>query len=129
MAEHPHTRIARRFWAAVAEGDADSIRDVLAGDVSWRSFGHNPLSGEHKGPDAVLDYLARIGEAIEELTLTLKGLFAGDDGAVITYHARGKRSGRMLDMEYVVVLRIVNDRIRAAASVPFDQHDNDRFWN
>ncbi len=129
MAEHPHNRIARRFWAAVAEGDAESIRDVLADNVSWRSFGRNPLSGEHKGPDAVLDYLARIGEATEELTLTLKGLFAGDDGAVLTYHARGKRSGRMLDMEYVVVLQIDKGRIRAAASVPFDQHDNDRFWN
>ena len=61
--EHPNARIARRLWDATSEGDADAIREILAPDVRWHSYDSGILSGEFHGPDAVVDRLARSGDA------------------------------------------------------------------
>jgi hypothetical protein len=120
--------LARRLWSAVAEGDADSVRSLLASGVTWRSFGRNALSGEYHGPDGVLDYLARVGESSDDLVSTLDGIFAGDQGAVITYHVEARRGGKRLDIDVVLVLRIAGGKIVRGTVVPMDQYQNDRFW-
>jgi ketosteroid isomerase-like protein len=126
--EHPNEAIARQLWAGAAEGDAEAIRGVLAAGVVWKSVGRNPLSGEFRGPEAVIDYMARVGESTDELRLDLTDLFVNEGGVVVLYHASALRGARRLELDYVLVLRIRDGLVVDALSVPVDQPRNDAFW-
>jgi ketosteroid isomerase-like protein len=126
--EHPNVAAARGLWSAVAEGDASALRGMLSPDVVWRSMGQHPLSGEYRGPDAVLDYLATIGETADHLVSTLDAIFVGDAGAVVAYHVSAARGDRRLEMDYLLRLRIRDGQVVHAISVPLDQRTNDAFW-
>ena len=82
-----HERLARELWSAVADGDADSLRRLLAPEVVWRSIGLNPLSGEYRGPDDVVAYFADIGHRADELSSSLEQIWTGADGAIVGYEA------------------------------------------
>jgi len=129
MTEHPNERVAGELWAAVADANAEHIEHILAPEVVWRAMGRNPLAGEYVGPEGVLDYLARIGELADELSSTLKEIYASDEGAIIHYHVSASRSVKRLEMDVALVLTIREATIVAGVSVPFDQRVNDEFWN
>lgn len=127
--EHPNLTVAKELWSAAADGDAEGVTRLLDPDVVWTSAGRNPLSGVWRGPGGVLEYLARIGDSAAELVSTLDSIFVNDEGAVITYHATARRGAAMLEMDYLLVLRIRDGRVRTALMVAADQHVNDGFWN
>lgn len=126
--EHPNARIAMRMWQAAADGDGPELRKIFSDAIVWRSPGRNPLSGEFHGPDAVLDYLARVGEDATELKLTLDEVFPNDSGAVLTYHVSARRGAQALEMDGLLRLAIRNGQVISAISVPVDQLTNDEFW-
>lgn len=64
---HPHEVVATDLWRATSEGDSESIRRRLAPDVLWQTFSRGILSGSLRGPDAVLDLFARVGELVDDL--------------------------------------------------------------
>lgn len=127
--EHPNLTVAKELWSAAADGDAEGVRRLLDPDVVWTSTGRNPLSGVWRGPGGVLEYLARIGDAAEDLVSTLQNVFVNDEGAVITYRATARRGAKMLEMDYLLVLRIREGRILTGLMVATDQHVNDEFWS
>src|SRR5262249_60593244 len=43
-------------------GDMDTLRSLMTPDVVQSVPGNTPVSGEHKGVDAVLGYYAKLGE-------------------------------------------------------------------
>lgn len=54
--------LVRRGYAAFAAGDFDTLRAIMARDVVQHVPGQGPLSGHHKGIDAVLDYYGKLFE-------------------------------------------------------------------
>lgn len=50
------------YGAAMATGDLEGVRAVLAEDAVWHQPGANVLSGDHVGPDAILAHLGRFME-------------------------------------------------------------------
>jgi ketosteroid isomerase-like protein len=126
--DHPHVVLARALWAAVADGDAESVRLHLAEDVVWRSVGTHPRAGEYRGQDGVLDYLASAGETVDQLESSLCGIYLGQDGAIIWYHVDARREKKHLSMDFVLRLRIHELRVTEALIVPVDQRRNDAFW-
>lgn len=126
--QHPNAGIAERLWTAIADGDAGALREVLSVDVHWKSIGRNPMSGDYRGVDGVLEYLARVGEAADDLRTEMKGVFANDEGVVILHHATAARGVRRLDLDYLLLLRVRDGRVYEALSVPVDQPANDAFW-
>lgn len=127
-AQHPNHLLARDLWTAAADGDADAMRDLLSEDVVWETVGKNPLSGVRHGPEEVFDYLARVGEAADDLTSSLESIFVNEEGAVVVYHVDAKRGARTLEMDYFLLLHIRTARITSALMVPVDQAVNDAFW-
>jgi len=128
--EHLHVVIARRLWAAIADGNADDVRDLLADEVVWRASGQNRvLAGDHHGPEGVLDFLATVGEFTDEFNSELRDIFYSERGAVISYHATARQADKKLVMDYLLLLTIEDGQIVAAWSVPLDQHANDGFWS
>jgi ketosteroid isomerase-like protein len=126
--DHPNAVLARELWSATADGDAAALRRLFAENVAWRSYGQNPMSGEIHGPDAVLSYLATVGEQTDDLTSTLDCIFVNDEGAVIGFHISAVRGERRLEMDYLLAFRIEHGRAISAMMVPVDQATNDAFW-
>ena len=127
--EHPNAVTGRRLWEATAEGSAEAIRELLADDVIWRAPGRNLLSGEYHGPEGVVDYFARVGELSDDIRLTLRGVYAGQEGAVLAYHASVRRGVKRMEMDFLLRLDVRAGKIIDAASVPVDQPENDQFWS
>jgi ketosteroid isomerase-like protein len=127
--EHPNLVVAQALWTAVAAGDADAMRDVLAEDVIWISSGRNPLAGVRHGPEEVFDYLAQIGESSEDLFSELDGIYVADDAAIIAYHVTARREDKRLEMDYFLMLNVKGGKISKALMVPVDQYTNDEFWS
>jgi ketosteroid isomerase-like protein len=94
----------------------------------WRFAGRNPFSGETKGVDASLERIARRAESVEELRMELLDVFANDRGAVLSIRSHAERGPVVLDVDYLLLLRVADGRIYEVSSVPVDQRRNDEFW-
>lgn len=127
--QQDHAALARRLWEAGARGDPEPFYALYAPGAVLRVHGHGIVSGEHKGVDAILDFLARCGESVDELCSDLLEVYASDGGAVMRYRTLGERGGRHLDLEYLYVLRIQDQRIVEADLVPTDRQRSDEFWS
>ena len=124
-----HLEIARKVWEAVANGDADRIAECYAPDAVIRGYGNEgPLVGEFKGIAEILDRLARVGEGVDDLRSEVLEIYGGETGAVIRYRSNATRGGKQIDMPYVYVLTIEQDRITHAMLIPSDQRRHDEFW-
>jgi ketosteroid isomerase-like protein len=126
--DHPHLAVARNLWATIADGDAEAVRALLCDNVVWRSVGLNPLSGTYEGPDELLDYLARVGESVDELTSRMSDVMVSEAGAIICYRVTARRPSKELEMDYLLRLGIRDGRIAECLLVPVDQRKNDDFW-
>ena len=126
--EHPNRVLARRFWEAMAAGDSELVASTLSSDVVWRVHGKHPLAGEYDGPAKVLDYLARLGESVDELDSTLLDIYSSERGAVIQHRARGRRGPKRLDNEIFTIVVVEAGRIVEGVVVPADQHASNEFW-
>lgn len=127
-AEHPHRTLTLSLWAAIADGDPEAIAMLLADDVIWMSMGLNPHSGEYRGPAEVLDYLAGVGEAADELASRVESVYVSDEGAILLYHSSVRRGDRVLEMDYYQHLSIRDGLVVRGLLSPADQRKNDDFW-
>ena len=109
--EHPHAMVVRRLWEAAARGDGVGVSEMYDAGAVLRAPGHCPMAGEFKGPDAILDYLGRMGEQVDDLRSELLDIYTSDAGAVIRYRTVADRGAQHLDMEFLYVIRIEHGRI------------------
>ena len=128
MPDHPNSEFATALWDAVAQGDSEAVRGLLADEVVWHAGGRHALSGEFKGPDAVLDYLARVGERADELSTELTDIFVNDSGAVVIYRLSARRELKRLETELFLELEIREGKLIRARSVSVDQVASNEFW-
>jgi len=127
--DHPHFTLARTLWSAIADGDAEALRLLLAEDVAWRAVGENSLSGIYHGPDEVLDYLARIGEVADRFSSRLESIYTSDEGAVVIYHVSATRGGGSLETDFITRLTVKGGVVVEALTVPVESRENDEFWS
>jgi len=128
MAAELNRGIARRLWDAIANADEAQLRAVIASKAVWRMYGRSPLAGTHTGIDAIIGFLARVGELADELESSLIEIFSNDRGAVIRYSIHARRGERLLDTEHLFMIRIQETRIVEAVFAPLDQALYDEFW-
>ena len=119
--------IAQRIWSATASGDANSLCQFLAEDVVWKTYGNNPLAGEYKGRPAVIEYLARVGNSVDEFIAELKDIYVSETGAMVHYHVTAERGPKTVATDYLLMVKIADGKAIAFSAVPTDQHQNDEF--
>ena len=125
---HPNSLLARRLWDAFCDGDASLLEELLSPAVVWRSGGRNPFSGEVKGVSGTLERIARGAENVEDLRSKLLDVFANDRGAVLWIRTHAERGPIVLDVDYLLLLRIEDGSIYELSAVPMDQQRVDEFW-
>ena len=128
MKGDPSAKLAQIAWEAVACADAETLARICRKNIVWHAPGRGVRGGDFHGLEAVLDHLRGLGEAAEELNSRLVAVMGGEDRAAVVYHATGRRRGRVLDHDVVLLFRIEDQRIAEIWSVPFDQRAANEFW-
>jgi len=125
--EHPNAALTRRVFAAFGR-DAKVIGAALARDVVWRVPGNTIMSGEYRGPRAVVEFLRRTGtETDGTYHSRLDSVLANDEWVVAIYRAFGRRNGIDLDVDQALVIRCEDGRWKEVTAVPLDS-TFDAFW-
>ena len=125
---HPHRQTALQLWEAIASGNSDALREVLAPKTVWRMYGRSPLAGSYIGADAVLGLMAEVGERCDTMRAELVDVFVSERGAAMRYAIDARRGAHRLEIEHVLITRIACGKIVEAIFAPLDQEKYDRFW-
>jgi len=129
MNDHPNAQIARRAWEAISHGDVDTLLEVLDPAVVWHATARGtPWFGTHRGAEAVVDYLARVGEASEFFEATLADVLASDERVLLVFHASFRRRGRLAELDYQLLGRFENGRVAEMWTTPLDPATIEAFW-
>jgi ketosteroid isomerase-like protein len=129
MIDHPHAKLARTAWEAAAHGDRDTLARICSSDLVWHASGRGARSGDYRGIDAVLEYLAAIGDAAERFDSHFSDVLVGEDLVAVLFGVSGRRRDRVLDTDFILLFRVDEGRIAEVWAVPRDQHAVDEFWS
>jgi uncharacterized protein len=89
----------RKGYEAFGKGDMDTLRSLMTPDVVQSVPGNTPVSGEHKGVDAVLGYYGQLAEMTGG-TLKADLQSVKDDGpdkVLAVHRLSAKRDGKSYD--------------------------------
>ena len=128
MYDHPNALLLKQAWQAVAEGDADLLAELWSEDIVWHVTGDNPWKGDHVGHEAIVEYLAQVGEAGEAYETSLEELLVGDQYAAMLCQVNAKRDDRVLEAGQVLLGRFEQGRIAEVWTLSLDPGAMARFW-
>ncbi len=126
---HPNEDVVRRGYEAFSAGDMDTLRTLFTEDAIWHVSGHNQLSGERRGVDAILGYF---GELMEVTNGTfrvdeLHEVLANDECAVGLHRVAGEKDGQTHFFREVLVINMKDGKFAEAWEHPSDAQAYDEF--
>jgi uncharacterized protein len=102
---------------------------VIAEDAVWRVAGASPVSGEAHGRAAIIELFRETRRQTDGSYLSeLRWALGDGDHAVAVYRARGKRLGRELDIDQVLLITLRDGRWQEIVAVPTDPAPFAAFW-
>ncbi len=120
MAEHPNITLWRKGQEAFARRDFGVVRDVFSEDVVYHSPGTHPFAGDHRGLDAVVQFLARmIAETNAQIT-EVHAVMADDDHVVALLRLTATRGDEQRSHDQANIYHIVDGKITEAWLLPAD---------
>ena len=126
----PRADLVRRGYAAFQNGDMDTMRTILAGDVVWHAPGQGPQSGDFQG---VEDVIAEFGRLFQDsggtFRVEITEILEGDESVVVLAHENASREGRTLDERYAHIFHFRGDQVSEAWVVNYNQAVTDAFWS
>ncbi|HEY4428815.1 MAG TPA: nuclear transport factor 2 family protein [Solirubrobacteraceae bacterium] len=131
--EHENARLIREFHdrqnSFYAGGDQAPAGALLAEDVAWHVPGRSAIAGDYRGRDEVLRHFAVRRElAHRTFRITVHGVLADDERAVIFAGGETTRNGSRLTWETVAVFRVGDAKIAECWVLPYDQYRFDEIW-
>ncbi|MFJ9344276.1 nuclear transport factor 2 family protein [Streptomyces sp. NPDC101733] len=130
MSEHPDRALIRRAYEAFGKGDMEAMGTLMTADVIHHVPGSNPMSGHHKGREAVLDLYRRLGEETKgTFRVRVDQILPDGRGHVISLHlAQGDRGDRGIEIHEGLFFTIVGGKISDIDACVEDIDENDAFW-
>jgi hypothetical protein len=129
MSEHPNAALARQVWEAISRGDAESLRELLSPDLVWHitALG-TPWSGDRRGHDAVLDFLARVGEMTDSFDAKWIDVLTSEERVLVIYHVALSVGTRRAALDYLLLGRVQGGRLAEIWTAPLDPAAIEGFW-
>ena len=127
--EHPNALLILQCWQAASHGDSETLCQLWDKNIVWHATANSPWKGDHVGQNAVLDYLARVGEIGDLYELTLQSVFANDDYGVVVFHSNSEINEQKLSVDQILFGRFTNRRITEIWTLPLDPGAVEAFWN
>ncbi len=130
MAEHPNVGLLRKGYEAFGKGDMATLTELFSEDAVWHFSGTSPISGVHRGRDAVFAAFGRMAQLSGgTFKVELHDALANDEHAVALTRASASRQGRQLDSLDTDVYHIRNGKVTEMWSFVEDQRSYDEFWS
>ena len=130
MAERPNASLIKGGYEAFSRGDMATLTELFATDTVWHQPGRSPLSGEHKGRDAVFAFFGKLGTLSGGThKVELHDLLANDDHVVALSWESASRQGKQLDSLSVQVYHMKQGKITESWSFIRDDRAYDEFWS
>jgi ketosteroid isomerase-like protein len=103
--------------------------DVIADDAVWTVPGSVPVARVYRGRDEIFE-LFRTTRRLTEGTYSseLRWALADDEHAVAVYRASGRRLGRELDIDQLLLITLRDGRWQEILALPTDVAAFAAFW-
>ncbi|MFF1557140.1 nuclear transport factor 2 family protein [Streptomyces sp. NPDC058279] len=130
MSEHPDAALVRRGYEAFNKGDMETLGSLLTADVIHHMPGDNPLSGHHKGRQAVLDlYRAFAEETDGTMRVDLHSVLVDGRGHAMAFHTtRADRADRGIEIHQGIFFTIVGGKVSDMDQCTQDIDEENTFW-
>ncbi|KJY30641.1 MULTISPECIES: nuclear transport factor 2 family protein [Streptomyces] len=131
MSEHPDCALIRRGYEAFGKGDMETLGGMMTADVIHHVPGTSPLSGHHKGREAVLDLYRRMAEETKgTLRVTLERVLVDGRGHAMSFHTTmADRGDRGIEIHEGLFFTIVGGKITDIDQCTQDIDESDAFWS
>lgn len=103
--EKARVEMARKGYTAFNEADLAGAMETMADGIVWHVGGDNPLSGEYKGKDAVMEMLARFGQLTEgTYEADVHDILASEEHTIVIGTYTATRKGRTHSSRFVDII-------------------------
>ena len=121
--------VVRRLFDAFVRKDAFSLREGFAEDAVWTVRSPSVVGGTYRGRREIMRFLGSLPKLTDGTYSTrLIDVLASEDRAAVLYRATGRRQGRELDIDQVLLFTLRDGVVTEVLALPGDQHAFDRFW-
>lgn len=120
----------RRAYKAFSAGDMATLNELMTDDTVWHILGHNPLSGDYKGKDAVFGFFGKLMELSGgTFKVEVHDTLANDEHSIGLVTESAERNGKKWKSRAAHVVHADSDgRTREFWAFQEDQADTDAFW-
>lgn len=126
--EHEDAKTIRIIIDAFQRADWDTVRRYWDDNIVVHYSGHGPLSGDHRGKDAVISMLQRLDELTENtFRMEIHDVLASEDHVVVLYNESAQRGGVEFSWNLVAVYHLRDGKIAEAWLHPGEQAELDEF--
>jgi ketosteroid isomerase-like protein len=121
--------LARIGYRAFNEAHIDEAMATIHDEIQWHIGGDNPLTGDYRGKDAVMEMLVRFGQLNEgTYEADVHDILASDDHTVVLGTYTATRHGRTHSARFVDVIHpAIDGRAREFWRYFEDQAAEDEF--
>jgi uncharacterized protein len=120
----------RQAFDAFLRRDGIVIGRLIDDDTVWRVPGSSLMAGEYRGRQEIFAFLRQTGRLTRgTYRAELRWLAGGDEVVAALYRARGRREGRALDIDQLLVFRYRDGVWAEVLAVPVDLAAFEAFWS
>src|SRR2546423_1172477 len=119
--------LARRVYESFQTGDMDTLRSLLASDITWHSPGQG--AGPFHGIDALMGEFGRLfDDTGGTFRVSVNEVTEGDQTVVVLARATGTRGDKTFDQPYTHVFQFRGDQVSESWILYYDQAATADFW-
>jgi ketosteroid isomerase-like protein len=121
--------LVRQIFAAFARNEGFALRGLFAEDAVWTVPGRSVMAGTYRGREAIFRFLARLPKETDgTYGSELRDVLASEERAAALYRARGRRQGRELELDQVLLFRVAEGLVREVLALPSEPEAFEAFW-
>jgi uncharacterized protein len=129
VAAAENQELVRRIFAAFERKEGFALRGLFAQDAVWTVPGRSVMAGAYRGREEIFRFLGRLPKETEgTYGSELRDVLASDERAAALYRARGRRHGRDLELDQVLLFHIADGLVREVLALPSDPDAFEAFW-
>ena len=130
MAATENEALVRQIFDAFARRQGFSLRDCFAEDAVWHVPGTGVMAGTYHGKHEIFRFLANLPKLTNgTYGSRIVDVLASDERTAGLYRASGKRNGRTLELDQLLLFTIRDGLVQEVLALPSDPAAFDEFWS
>ena len=129
-AQHANVQRSQRAYEAFEKADMETVSEHMADDVLWHIGGHNSLTGDYKGKDAVFGFFGKLMQLTGgTFKIEVHDILANDEHSIALVREIAEKDGKKLDSKSVHVSHVDSQgRVKEFWGFEEDQAAADAFF-